>query len=349
MLNRIQMNKFLSAICILLLLFLPGKSAPNPTYDFESTAADILNGLTEGTLEVDGVPLLVKAGLLDSAGEFTLGAAGARLSVVPPGSISDIPEAGGLGVNSSIDIGASLRDALTCFPLSPFTCSNEEGLLFEFDPRFVPDTLTLRTFGGVTGVRIFNNLNGGGPPRIPESSRGSSGAGAEVVIRLELGFRSLSLNIATGTDPALFVASIAGKTGIPVDISPHSCPNSLKSKGKMRAAILGTEYFDVSQIDPESVRLAGVAPLRSTPRDVATPSQPFVGKMHELDCTKAGRDGFPDLSMMFDSSEVVTAIEDALADEIQAGEIFNLVLEAKLFDGTSVVGEDVIVVKKRGK
>jgi hypothetical protein len=48
------------------------------------------------------------------------------------------------------------------------------------------------------------------------------------------------------------------------DIKPQSCPNpfNTKSQGVLPAAILGTEGFDVSMVDPASLLLEGVAPLR---------------------------------------------------------------------------------------
>ena len=50
----------------------------------------------------------------------------------------------------------------------------------------------------------------------------------------------------------------------PLDIKPQACPNPLNvnSQGVLPVAILGTEDFDVTQVDPASVRLAGVEPLR---------------------------------------------------------------------------------------
>jgi hypothetical protein len=59
-----------------------------------------------------------------------------------------------------------------------------------------------------------------------------------------------------------------------VDIKPGSCPNPLnvKSSGVLPVAILGTRDYDITTIDPTSIRLAGVEPLRSSYEDVATPA-----------------------------------------------------------------------------
>ncbi len=134
---------------------------------------------------------------------------------------------------------------------------------------------------------------------------------------------------------------------VPVDIKPGSCRNPLnvKSQGILPVAILGTEDFDVSQIDPESVKLRGVAPLRWSMEDVATPFQPFVGKVDAFDCTEEGPDGFTDLTLKFSTQAIV----DALGEEVSDGDVLVLELWGELLDGTSFEGEDVVVILKKGK
>ena len=67
---------------------------------------------------------------------------------------------------------------------------------------------------------------------------------------------------------------------VAIDIRPTSCPNPFMvgSKGVIPLAILGTADFDVTQIDPASVRLAGIEPLRWANEDVSTPFEPYIGK-----------------------------------------------------------------------
>ncbi len=133
---------------------------------------------------------------------------------------------------------------------------------------------------------------------------------------------------------------------VPVDIKPRSCRNPLnvKSQGVLPVAILGTGDFDVSQIDPESVRLEGVAPLRLSMEDVATPFEPFVGKEDAFDCTPDGPDDFLDLTLKFSTREIVDAL-----GEVSDGDVLVLELHGELFDGTSFEGEDVVVILKKGK
>ena len=136
---------------------------------------------------------------------------------------------------------------------------------------------------------------------------------------------------------------------VPLDIKPQSCPNPLnvKAKGVLPAAILGTADFDVTKVDPASVKLEGVASIRWALEDVATPFEPFTGKEDADDCTDEGPDGFLDLTLKFDTQEVVQAI-----GEVEDGEVVVLSLTGILkeeFGGTPIQGEDVVVILKKGK
>jgi len=57
---------------------------------------------------------------------------------------------------------------------------------------------------------------------------------------------------------------------IDIDIKPGSCPNSINlgSKGVVPVAVLTTEVFDASTVDPSTVKFAGASPVRWTMEDV---------------------------------------------------------------------------------
>jgi len=130
-----------------------------------------------------------------------------------------------------------------------------------------------------------------------------------------------------------------GYLPVNIDIKPQSCPNpfNVKSKGVFPVAILGTEDFDVTQVDPASIRLEGVAPLRWALEDVATPKEDDI-------CNPAGEDGYTDLTLKFKTQEVVAALGD-----VSDGDVLVLTLTGNLLGGTSIVGEDVILIIKKGK
>lgn len=139
---------------------------------------------------------------------------------------------------------------------------------------------------------------------------------------------------------------------VPVDIRPGSCPNPLncKAKGVLPVAIAGTAELDVTQIDPVTIRLAGVAPLGSDIEDVTTPFEPFTGKQDcDIDCNTVSPDGFPDLTLKFDLQEVIAALGNAVQD----GACLVVELTGNLREeagGTAIVGEDVMrILCKRGQ
>jgi hypothetical protein len=141
---------------------------------------------------------------------------------------------------------------------------------------------------------------------------------------------------------------------VPVDIKPGGCPNpwNTKSDGVMPIAILGTAGFDVTTVDPATVRLAGVAPMRSALEDVATPFEPFTGKTEALACVSLGPDGFVDLSLKFDSREILAAIQESLGREVVDGTALIVPLTGNLTEaagGREIRGEDVVVILKKGK
>jgi len=138
---------------------------------------------------------------------------------------------------------------------------------------------------------------------------------------------------------------------IPVatDIKPTSCRNPIEvdSKGVLPVAILGTEEFDVTQIDPSTVKLGNVSPLRWSHKDVATPFEPYMGKQDAFDCTTDGRDGYLDLNLKFNMQEVVADLGD-----VQDGDVLVLQVTGNLMEeygGTPIVGEDVVVIVEKGK
>lgn len=77
-----------------------------------------------------------------------------------------------------------------------------------------------------------------------------------------------------------------------IDIKPCSDPNSinLKSKGVVPVAVLTTDDFDASTVDPTTVTFAGASPVRWTIEDVG------------YDCEE--NDGFDDLLLFFNTQDL---------------------------------------------
>jgi hypothetical protein len=144
-----------------------------------------------------------------------------------------------------------------------------------------------------------------------------------------------AFEVEPGTCPCI------GPVPVDIDIKPQSCPNPLnvKSKGVLPVAILGSEDLDVMTIDLTSIRLEGVAPIRSSYEDVAAP----VIDGQECECTTEGADGFTDLTLKFETEEIVSAL-----GEVIDGEVLALTITGVLSDETPIEGTDCITIIKKG-
>jgi trimeric autotransporter adhesin len=135
---------------------------------------------------------------------------------------------------------------------------------------------------------------------------------------------------------------------VPVDILPNSCPNPLSvgMSGMLPVAILGTGDIDVTEIDPETVMLEGVAASDWSLMDVATPYEPYVGKpFDQYACSTFGPDEFVDLVLYFDRVAVGAAL-----GPVSDGDVLILQLTGEYTNGTLIVGEDVIrIIDKKKK
>jgi hypothetical protein len=131
---------------------------------------------------------------------------------------------------------------------------------------------------------------------------------------------------------------------IDIDIKPASCPNPmrLKCNGVLPAAILGTEAFDVTTINPETIMitragLSNAVPLiRHSYEDVGTP---FGGT--PCDCHALGKDGYTDVSLKFMVSAVVEGLR---LYELADRDTVALSIVGKTYNGTPIRGEDCILV-----
>lgn len=127
---------------------------------------------------------------------------------------------------------------------------------------------------------------------------------------------------------------------VTIDFCPEECPNTLdvRSKGKAPLAMLGTEVFDVTHIDPDSVYLEGVYRERYNYEDVTGP--------HECDCgfDCESPDGNVDMTLKFDRKQIIPVI-----GEVNDGDVIELTLTGNLkseFGGTLIRGTDTIIIEK---
>lgn len=120
---------------------------------------------------------------------------------------------------------------------------------------------------------------------------------------------------------------------VPVDVKPDSDVNpvNLKSNGVLPVAIFGSEELDVTTIDPVTLLLNGVAPLRWSYEDICGETD---GEFLALP------DGWDDLSLKFETQEIVASLGDGLAK----GNIVTLYLSGELYDGMALEGSEQILI-----
>ena len=140
---------------------------------------------------------------------------------------------------------------------------------------------------------------------------------------------------------------------VEIDYRPYrkSNPLNYRSRGTVRVVIFGSAEFDVRQIDRESLRLAGVAPVRD-----------YVRRVYS--CTDRARDDYPDLILKFKNQQLIKALEISREQELENGDEVVLNLTGNLKDdgnleddtATPIAGQDTAVVygkrhkhKKKGK
>lgn len=245
-----------------------------------------------------------------------------------------VPPGGWISINGDAPVTYSQEVMLNL-------SSSDDGE-FDYPTEWVGD----KTDIPAAEMRISNDPNLDGANWVPFAPEKpwtlAVGEGPAVVYAQ---FRDTELNVSDIVSDDILVVPVRP---VAIDIKPGSCPNPLnvKSPGVFPVAIVGTDEFDVTTIDPATVRLEGVAPLRSALEDVATPFELLLGKEDCLeDCNELKGDGIMDLTLKFKTQEIVFALGD-----VEDGECLVLELTGNLkdeFGGTPILGVDVVLILEK--
>lgn len=285
-----------------------------------------------------------------------LNAAGIRVLGMGPGAASVLPGSGpstdesvflsavarltgavdGLGNGLVFDIGGGgdpLKDAIVAAIEATATLPIDVSLTASVDP--LPDGLTL----GIDPSVVLNV----GPGETACFNVTFTGSGAPQGL-FDLEFKDVASGAILGQIPV--EAACDQVIEILVDVKPQSCPNPIncRKNGVTPVAVVGTAGFDVTQIDPDSVRLGGAAPVNWAYEDVTTPAGgPSDPPDCDADCTTLGADGFLDLTLKYDTQEV---IDLSGLDELPPGKTCTtLEVTGNLyadFGGTPITGADSV-------
>jgi len=210
-----------------------------------------------------------------------------------------------------------------------------EGDAVDLDGDGVPEPNSiLRNFTGIASLAI-SDRDGVGVASVYFTADIDTEGTSSSIDDIEGMFR---LNVQLGV-PAI---------ELPLDIKPHSCPNSFNtgSRGVLPVALVGTMDFDVTTVDVSTLQISrmggGVAPNEGPPgphsviEDVATP---FEGETCE--CDDLGGDMVPDLMMFFQSELLTPALG---LGQAPGGSMVELTVTGMLLDGTPFFATDCVRV-----
>ena len=161
----------------------------------------------------------------------------------------------------------------------------------------------------------------------------SEGVGTDELGLINQWYIPLATVYTTWTDNEADLCSQSKSAGVTVG---GRLTLNVKKHGALKIAVCGAEDLDVSNVDPKTVQLAGVAP--------------WHWKQKDSRLCPDGKDGFKDLVLKFKNREVVKALEKDLGKEVVSGDDgVTLALTGELNDGTAFGGEWVAEFKKKGK
>jgi hypothetical protein len=227
---------------------------------------------------------------------------------------------------------------------SPGSLAPNGSLFVDFDfPTSSVGAIFLDVEGALSSIEAFDSPGGTGNSLgkmtlqfQPDDSQVFAGVEAA-------GIRSAILAMGKGEDGVGIDDLCYGcplNFNVHIDIKPRSCPNPLntKSRGLLPVTILGTENFDVTDVDVSTVELEGISPVRHAFEDAVAP---FYGEC--IACFTEGPDGFLDLTLKFDTQEVLSVL-----GKVDDGEERCLKLTGNLNDKREISGEDGVVIRKKG-
>lgn len=128
----------------------------------------------------------------------------------------------------------------------------------------------------------------------------------------------------------LKLVSTDASCGVSIDIKPGSDPNCFNNDGHgvIPVAILGTETFDVYDIDPISVELEGLGV-----RVVGKKSEKYMAHYEDVSGPEGYPDGYVDLVVQIEDGDGVWGSGTSLAT-----------LTGEMKDGTPIAGQDYVCI-----
>jgi len=156
----------------------------------------------------------------------------------------------------------------------------------------------------------------------------STGVGTDALGLINQWYLPLATVYTTWTDNEADLCSQSTSAGVTVG---SQVTLNAKKKGALRIAVCGVDGLKADNVDPETVRLAGVEPRH--------------WKQKDSSLCPDGKDGVVDLVLKFKNQEVVKA----LGPDLEDGDTVTLALEGSLKDGTAFDVKWEATIKKESK
>ncbi len=255
----------------------------------------------------------------------------------------------GTGVKSTIIIGDlnsyDKEDPIDMIKLGPDGVAGTSDDYFDMMYQFQGEYAYSYVFDGQIGYMDYALANAYFAQFINDTNTWHINADEPDLIDYDMSFKKPAQDAiyapdayrSSDHDPV--VISLTFEYDVMVDIKPGSCDNpyNVKSKGVLPVAILGSDLFDVTMVDPTTVTLAGVPAKQWAYEDVSTSG----------DCSVSGGDGYLDLVLHFD----VKALTATLGN-VSDGDSVDLLLEGYILPELGTVhfsGFDTVTILKKGK
>jgi protocatechuate 3,4-dioxygenase beta subunit len=170
----------------------------------------------------------------------------------------------------------------------------------------------------------------------------------------EAGVYTVTLTVTDddgGSDTEIFQYVVIYNPAVSIDIKPGSCPNPInyKDNGLLPIAVCGTEDFDVTTIDPASIRLRrngvvnSVEPVRWSYEDAATPYTGNEGCSDCCGCHTLTGDGYMDLLLKFKIQDVIKNLSLVLDSRETIPLTITGILKEEYYS-TPIEGQDCVLV-----
>ena len=122
-----------------------------------------------------------------------------------------------------------------------------------------------------------------------------------------------------------------------LDIKPFSNTNpvNITAKGVFPIAILGNQNFDVNDINPNTIKLNGISPIRWAYEDIGSPGQSINGFVS----SNTSKDNIMDMTFKFNMQEFVQSL-----GSVNNGDIKQISLSGENNSHLNIMGSDCITV-----